>query len=443
MQRAGRRQIAAAADRGVAADPRGAAPPSDLLRRAPGRRTRRGAAQPSPRRVLAAEPPGSGHPATVTRSPWAQAPAPLPSSGVRAQPRSLPARARRVHVKPAHRTISAARTPASTGGTSLTVSSWTLRGVIPALGRTPALRGYPGGIDAAGPGWLSLTGGGDQPDPGPASAPETIVAAAGGPVTRGAPGTATEPRPGKRQRTRGKRPRGPATSRALAGADGRSVWQQSLSAWREAGLEWQRLAGWEPADADEQRTEPIPVVPAMVPLDAGPAAAPPSGGAVRQAGPPRGRAGRHPAPPPGPAGQPRGPAARTPGAAAARSWSVPRPAWRCSPWRSLASSSPAGRALAVARPGWCWPPARPARRCAVRRAGRSTRAGSAALAHRGGRVRPHGGGGGLAGRASLRPPAGPHVTRWRPHVAVDGLARPGRRGDAADGCRWPRADGWR
>ena len=59
----------------------------------------------------------------------------------------------------------------STGGASLTVSPWTLRGVIPALGRTPALRGHPGGIDAAGPGWLSLTAGGDQPDPGPASAP--------------------------------------------------------------------------------------------------------------------------------------------------------------------------------------------------------------------------------------------------------------------------------
>jgi hypothetical protein len=190
---------------------------------------------------------------------------------------------------------SVSKNAGSTGGTSLTVSSWALRGVIPALGRTPALRGYPGGIDAAGPGWLSMTGGGDQPDPGPASAPETILVTAGGPVTRGVPGTATEPRPGKRQRTRGKRARGPATSRALAGADGRSVWQQSLSAWREAGLEWQRLAGWEPADADEQRTEPIPVVPAMVPLDAG------------AAGPPRGRAGQHPAPPRRPAGQPRGP----------------------------------------------------------------------------------------------------------------------------------------
>jgi hypothetical protein len=182
-----------------------------------------------------------------------------------------------------------------TEGTSLTVSPWTLRGVIPALGRTPALRGYPGGIDAAGPGWLSLTAVGDQPDPGPASAPRTILVAEGAPGTGGGGSEAgTEPRAGRRQRIRGTRARGPATSRALAGAGGRSVWQQSMSAWREAGLEWQRLAGWEPADADQQRTEPIPVVPAMVPLDAGPAA-PPSGGPARQAGPPRGRAG-HPGP---------------------------------------------------------------------------------------------------------------------------------------------------
>jgi hypothetical protein len=197
----------------------------------------------------------------------------------------------------------------STGGASLTVSPWTLRGVIPALGRTPALRGHPGGIDAAGPGWLSLTAGGDQPDPGPASAPTTIPVAEGGPATQSGSGTGTEPRAGRWQLIRGARARGPVTSRAAAashaaaGAGGRSVWQQSMSAWREAGLEWQRLAGWEPADVDEQRTEPIPVVPAMVPLDAGPAA-PPSGGSARQAGAPR---GQHPASPPGRGGQTPGP----------------------------------------------------------------------------------------------------------------------------------------
>jgi hypothetical protein len=80
---------------------------------------------------------------------------------------------------------SVSKNAGSTVGASLTVSPWTLRGVIPALGRTPALRGYPGGIDAAGPGWLSLTAGGDQPDPGPASAPGTILMVHGGPGTRG------------------------------------------------------------------------------------------------------------------------------------------------------------------------------------------------------------------------------------------------------------------
>jgi len=194
----------------------------------------------------------------------------------------------------------------SSGGTSLTVSPWTLRGVIPALGRTPALRGYPGGIDAAGPSWLSLTAGGDQPDPGPASAPGTIPVAHTGPGTGGGSGTGTQPRPGRRLRARGARARRSAAPRALAGADGRSVWQQSMSAWREAGLEWQRLAGWEPADADEQRTEPIPVVPAIVPLDAGPAA-PPSGGPAGQAGQTRGRAGQHPAGRGRPAAQHPGP----------------------------------------------------------------------------------------------------------------------------------------
>src|SRR5690242_14155360 len=197
---------------------------------------------------------------------------------------------------------SVSKNAGSTGGASLTVSPWTLRGVIPALGRTPALRGHPGGIDAAGPGWLGLTAGGDQPDPGPASAPTTIPLAEGGPGARGGSGTGAEPRAGRWQRIRGARARGPATSRAPAGAGGPSVWQQSMSAWREAGLEWQRLARWEPADVDEQRTEPIPVVPATVPLDAGPAA-PPSGGPARQAGPPRGRGGQHPGPPPGRGGQ--------------------------------------------------------------------------------------------------------------------------------------------
>ena len=180
----------------------------------------------------------------------------------------------------------------STRGTSLPASPWTLRGVIPALGRTPALRGYPGGIDAAGPGWHSRTEGGGQPDPGPASAPRTIPMADGGPGTGGGSGTEAEPRPGRWPRARGARARGSATPRAPAGPAGRSVWQQSLNAWREAGLEWQRLAGWEPANAGQQRTEPIPVVPAMTtPVDTGLAASP-DGGPAWQAGQLRGRPGR-------------------------------------------------------------------------------------------------------------------------------------------------------
>ena len=170
----------------------------------------------------------------------------------------------------------------STGGTSLTVSPWTLRGVIPALGGTPALRGYPGGIDAAGPGWLGPTAGGDQPDPGPASAPGAILVV-DGPDTRSGSGIGDEPPAGRRPRSRRARARGRAQPHGAAGTGGRSVWQQSLSAWRDAGLEWQRPAGWAAADVNQQRTEPIPVVPA----DAG-LAAPPSGEPAGQAGPIRG-----------------------------------------------------------------------------------------------------------------------------------------------------------
>ncbi len=133
------------------------------------------------------------------------------------------------------------------------------------------------------------------------------------------------------------------------------MWQQSLSVWRDAGLEWQRPAGWAAADVNQQRTEPIPVVPAAMPTDAG-LAAPPSGEPAGQAGQLRGDAGQLR----GDAGQPVGvpgssvgvpansvkapgqsavapgnsgapgsspdPATRTSGGAAVRSWSVPLPA---------------------------------------------------------------------------------------------------------------------
>ena len=333
---------------------------------------------------------------------------------------------------------SVSKNAGSTGGTNLTVSPWTLRGVIPALGRTPALRGHPGGIDAAGPGWLSLTAGGDQPDPGPASAPAMIHLAEGGPGTRGGPGTGTEPRAGRRQRIRGARARGPATSRPPTGAGGRSVWQQSMSAWREAGLEWQRLAGWEPADVERaaHRADPGrardgaagcgPGRPAIWRVRQAGRVSPRARRAVSRVSPRARRAASRARPPASPARRPRAPG-------------------RCRYLRGAARRG--GRWHRHHRPAGCRPrpgraggglPVRPSRRCAVRQAERSTRAGSAAHAHRGGRGRPHGGGGGLAGRASLRPPAGPHVARWRPHLAAGRLARPGRREDAADGCRWSR-----
>jgi hypothetical protein len=138
------------------------------------------------------------------------------------------------------------------GGASLAVSPWTLRGVIPALGHTPALRGYPGGIDAAGPSRPGLAVGDEPPENGPPPAP-------GRPPEADAAGT--DPGPRKRPRPWNGRVGGSRRGRA-AGA-GSSVWQQSFSAWRGAGLEWQRPAGWEPADADLQRTEPIPVVAAI------------------------------------------------------------------------------------------------------------------------------------------------------------------------------------
>jgi hypothetical protein len=138
------------------------------------------------------------------------------------------------------------------GGVSFAVSPWALRGLIPGLGRTPALRGYPGGMDAAGLAQPGRTTGDDQPKPDSASAPP----------------------PGRRQRWGRPARRAPA-GRGKAGAGGTSVWQQAFTVWRLAGLEWQRPPGWQSADADLQRTEPIPVVPAVaVPADAGESACP-------------------------------------------------------------------------------------------------------------------------------------------------------------------------
>ncbi|HUL26540.1 MAG TPA: hypothetical protein VLW44_12305 [Streptosporangiaceae bacterium] len=174
------------------------------------------------------------------------------------------------------------------GGVSLAVSPWTLRGVIPALGRTPALRGYPGGIDAAGPGWSGLTVSGNHLEPSSASPPGSVPVTAGGLPAHARSASGTAAGKGKRQRpwsgraasgraASGRAARAPEEG-ATAGPAGPSVWQQSSRAWHDAGLEWQRPAGWETADADLQRTEPIPVVPAV----AAPAGAEQEAGRGRQ-----------------------------------------------------------------------------------------------------------------------------------------------------------------
>jgi hypothetical protein len=182
------------------------------------------------------------------------------------------------------------------GEAGLTVSPWALRGVIPALGRTRALRGFPGGIDVAGPGWLaeedqaahgawpgdaggpaagSVAGpgagvnGAGSPLPGPAQLPRRGNGARRG---AGRGGRGSEPGTGRRQPAGRVPAGGRETGGTMTGDDGRSVWQRALSAWREAGLEWQRPAGWAPADVDLQRTEPIPVVPADDAPLAGPVA---------------------------------------------------------------------------------------------------------------------------------------------------------------------------
>jgi hypothetical protein len=195
------------------------------------------------------------------------------------------------------------------GEAGLTVSPWALRGAVPALGRTPALRGFPGGIGMAGPGWpgglaeedqaahgawpgaadetAALAGSGAGPDrgvngagrslPGLAQPPGRGNGARRGGVARdGRPAGAGEPRMGRRHRPG----RVPAGGRGtVAGDHGRSVWQRALSAWREAGLEWQSAASWAAADVDLQRTEPIPVVPAadVPPVATGPAPEQPPG----------------------------------------------------------------------------------------------------------------------------------------------------------------------
>src|SRR5215813_1781776 len=136
------------------------------------------------------------------------------------------------------------------GGTTLSPPPIPPGRALRAVAFTPAVRGYPGGIadmaaeqDDLAAGDL-LDGGGSW---------------SGARVTAAAPGA------------------GPA---AVAPALATSVWQQSVAAWQEAGIDWLREARPRPsvedraaAEADLQHTEPIPVVPAVDPPEhAGPAA---------------------------------------------------------------------------------------------------------------------------------------------------------------------------
>src|SRR5215470_16094077 len=139
------------------------------------------------------------------------------------------------------------------GGTTLSPPPIPPGRALRAVAFTPAVRGYPGGIAdmAAEQGDLAA---GDLPDGGGSWADPPAPAAT--PVVAAAPGA------------------GPNAA-ALA----TSVWQQSVAAWQEAGIDWLREARPGPsaedraaAEADLQHTEPIPVVPAVDPPgQAGPA----------------------------------------------------------------------------------------------------------------------------------------------------------------------------
>jgi len=113
--------------------------------------------------------------------------------------------------------------------------------VLRAVAFTPAVRGYPGGIADMAAEQDDLAAG-DLLDGG---------SWAGGPATEAAPSA------------------GPAVA---ATALGTSVWQQSVAAWQDAGIDWLREMHPGPsaedraaAEADLQHTEPIPVVPAFEP----------------------------------------------------------------------------------------------------------------------------------------------------------------------------------
>src|SRR5215469_9892394 len=134
--------------------------------------------------------------------------------------------------------------------------------VLRAVAFTPAVRGYPGGIADMAAEQDDLTAG-DLLDGGGswAGAPAAEAVPGGGPSAGPAAGSAAGPG------------RGPAAGPAAAASGlATSVWQQSVAAWQDAGIDWLREMHPGPsaedraaAEADLQHTEPIPVVPAFEP----------------------------------------------------------------------------------------------------------------------------------------------------------------------------------
>jgi hypothetical protein len=128
---------------------------------------------------------------------------------------------------------------AGTGGTTLSPPPSPSGRALRAVAFTPAVRGYPGGIaDMAA----------EQED-----------------FAAGGPGDSTGLWTGEPDASA---PAGAARQNSVGAEFGASVWQRSLAAWQEAGIDWLREARPAPsaadraaAEADLQHTEPIPVVP--------------------------------------------------------------------------------------------------------------------------------------------------------------------------------------
>ena len=125
------------------------------------------------------------------------------------------------------------------GGTTLSPLSASPGRALRAVAFTPAVRGYPGGIADMTAEQDDFTGGSFDGGGSLAGEPAAMVAAGTGQRDSAGP------------------------------AFGTSVWQQSVAAWQEAGIDWLREARPGPspedraAEDDLQHTEPIPVVPAL------------------------------------------------------------------------------------------------------------------------------------------------------------------------------------